>query len=214
MPVRNKDPEPTVRVKIPAPLWSLIEEAARISSQNPRALLRQVIFRMGFAVERGEVDFLGPEFPKALKQLRAGGKLADDRDPITIDISKLHANSKIKSGYEGVYVNSNGGFSVRVKTADGQLIQLGSTYKTALHAAQDRYRYYEKHHLPYGELETELDMYRKAHPEMSDEDLLQLINDVRGAQGKPSLEFPDDYKPRGAAGETLHAIGGLDGEFR
>lgn len=205
---------PLVRVQIPPLLWSLIVEAGKIIGVSPKAMLKQVILRLDWAVERGEVDFLGYEFPKALHKLQTAGKIVDlGHEPLTVDISKLHT-AKLKSGYEGVYVNSSGGFSVRVTTSDGQLIQLGSNYKTALHAAQARYYYYQEHHLPYGELEVELAMNRKEHPQMSDADLLQLINDVRQARGKGPLEFPEDYKPRNVTGEALHAVGGLDEEFR
>lgn len=181
--------DPEVRLKIPRSLWQLIEETAQIMKVTPRVTLKQFVVRLGLLVERGEVEAFGPEYTKALKQLRVSKRLIDDVKQIPIDITKLH-RSKIKSGFEGVYATDSG-FSAQVDHIGKGQVQVGGYFDTATHAAQARLEYCLEHHLPYGEAATELSQYRERYPEMSIGALIDLIDQTRISTTKLPLCWPD-----------------------
>jgi len=119
------------------------------------------------------------EFARALTRLQDGNYGTIPVAGDSIDISKLHRNSKLKSGFVGVYANGQG-FRAMSRDFAGKAIAIG-TFKTAEEAAHRRMLYHRQHNLAYGELEAEMEAWRAdtqrygATAQMSDEDLIRHI---------------------------------------
>lgn len=175
--------------------------------------------RLVSMIDDGKYDTFGPEFARIIKALVANDQIGSLGLP-AVDITKLHRSSKTKSGFIGVYANGKGfravgkgsGVGGNIRTTD---VNIG-TYPTAEQAAWARLLHYKRHKLPYGELEEQLEYWRRQYPDLSDAELVSATAanpSGRGNLGElferdgmaPSEQHPQDasIKPLGGVDESL-----------
>lgn len=165
-------------------MWLVVEQVASDLAVPPEAAVRILFAQVAAMLEQGQAGYLGPLFERALKTVRQANFGAIGSGP-AIDLSKLAANPKIKSGYVGVYANGNG-FRAMGKKPGGIGEQYIGSFPTAEEAAWKRYCYYKEHGLPYGEMEDEIREWR-----------------ARGEQGT-DLEIAERIRKYAASVGTLH----------
>ena len=146
------------RIEVPANLWELLEEVAKVMDATPKWCLQMLLRRIENMAVTGQIDVLGFEFAQAVRQLNNRGRLYDNVVP-EADVSKLHRSERAKSGFVGVYSNGKG-FRAEGKDGSGGLITLG-TFPTAESAAWARYRHYTRTGLSYGVLEELIDKMKR-----------------------------------------------------
>jgi len=107
---------------------------------------------------------LSSDFQRALRKLRDERFNVLDNNSPAIDLERLHQSHRTKSGFVGVYANGKG-FRAMAKTGPNSPAQRSiGTFQTAEEAAWRRYLYYRQHGLGYGELEIEMEKFRKGVP--------------------------------------------------
>lgn len=182
-----------VRLRVPEPVWRVAilvghEAQARAPGQT-RKISDETAGQYGLAelfkgiaelFTDGDARWLPDrEFARALTKLQDGNYGTIPTATDTIDISKLHRNKKLKSGFVGVYANGQG-FRAMSRDHAGKAVAIG-TFKTAEEAAHRRMSYHRQHNLAYGELEAEMEAWRadtkryNVSAQLSDEDLIRQI---------------------------------------
>jgi hypothetical protein len=175
-----------VRTPVPDTLWRLICKYAEENDLEQLQAWRLFLKRIVALIDEGNYDFMGPEFAGTLKRMISNDEIGVLGLP-PIDVTKLHRSARTKSGFVGVYANGKGyraeGAAPGAGTKKGT-VNLG-TYPTAEQAAWARYLHHKKHKITYGELDERMAYWRKAHPEMTDAEIVALIDELNIEQ--PSL---------------------------
>ena len=202
-----------VRTAVPDTLWTLISKYAKATGLSELQAWGMFLHRVVSLIDDGDYDFLGPEFSRVLRGLIANDEIGSLNLP-AIDVTKLHLSSKTKSGFVGVYSNGKGFRAVGKSPGFGTGSQSLGTYPSAEQAAWARYLHHKKFKLPYGELEERLTYWRGKYPEMSDADLVGLLDPISFNE-KPLGELfaeagikPSEEPPQGT--RKFEPIGGVD----
>jgi len=169
--VQNADGSATLRVTIPRPIYLVLAEVASDLGIGVDAATRIFMRQIAGLLEAGQAGFLGPIFESALRAAQSKNLGVISAGP-PIDLSKLHRSSKTKSGFVGVYANGKG-FRAMASVEGAQ--QYIGTFSSAEEAAWKRYLHYKEHGLPYGELEVEVERWRKDGIEGTDAELKRKI---------------------------------------
>lgn len=183
-----------MRITIPDALWGLAKKIGQSLTLPPEKGLTIIFHLIESELKRGNVKLFG--------MFEALAREVANEDPSVIsgglppvDFSKLHTSERAKSGFAGVYSNGHG-FRGDARHANGvDTISIG-TYPTAVEAAWRRYLHYQKHGLPYGEFETEIETVHrnqllKGFPE---EILRRYAAYEMGLRGAPMDSIPDAYQ--------------------
>lgn len=178
-------------MSIPRALWETAKAFGVQQEIPPEKALGFMLTRINHMVIEGDTTFLGPELRAAAKAARAEN-LGQLEDGPKIELDKLHRSDKTKSGYVGVYANGQG-FRAMGRTRDSTVqIYLGQ-FDTAEAAAWCRLLHYRAEGLAYGELETEIETYRKRfNLTGSDESVIALIREDATRDGYLHVLFPGD----------------------
>lgn len=173
--VRHDDGSLTLRCTLPRPIVLVLDRIASDLKVTEDAALRIMLTHIAGMFERGQAQYFGPLFENALKTVRADNLGVIANGP-QIDLSKLHRSDKTKSGFVGVYATGKGfrAMGKKVGSGGGGEQYLG-TFETAEEAAWRRYVYYKDNKLPYGELEVEIEKWRKRGEPGDDEFLANEI---------------------------------------
>lgn len=181
--VQLPDGNVSARITMPASLWRCAVEIGNglgIQASAPGHVgMKLILDQVASLLESGDASFLGAAlFQQAVDRVRGSNLGVLARNSMDIDISKLHRSPKMKSGFVGVYV-AGGGFRAigRDKSGAAKVI---ATCKTAEEAAHKRWLYYTQNNLPYGEIEEEMERWRR-NSEMgaaglNDDELIRTIN--------------------------------------
>jgi hypothetical protein len=104
-----------------------------------------------------DVGFLSGDFERAVTSAREKNfGMLNEAKPI--NLSLLHRSTKTKSGFVGVYANGKG---FRAMVTSGESMHSIGTFPSAEEAAWRRREHYLSNGLPYGELEIEMERWRK-----------------------------------------------------
>ncbi len=169
--LRTKNGDCELRVVIPKPIVLVCERVASDLGIGFEPAIRLFLRQTSALLEVGQAGFLGPIFETALKQARAENFDVISSGP-PLDISVLHRSNKLKSGFAGVYA-SGAGF--RAVGPGGKYIV---TAPTAEEAAHRRRLYYIDNKLPYGELELDVERWRRDNPHTAHQTDLEVARSV------------------------------------
>jgi hypothetical protein len=196
-----------LRVEIPRIVWDVASAfASRVNIRSEQGL-DFLLMRIASMLSEDGSDFLGPEWREPLKQVVAAG-MGVLEGP-AIDLRLLHTSPKTKSGYVGVYANGQGFRAMGRDPVTGTQAYLG-TKQTAEAAAWLRYLHYKRNGLPYGELELEIETYRKRfNLTGSDETVIALIREDATRDGYLHVLFPDEG-PGSKTGQIEPKMVGFD----
>lgn len=151
--IRAGNGDISMRLTIPRPIVLLVEKFAARYSIELESAFGLMFGQISSLLNVGQASFLGPMYEELLKEVR-DENFGAISSGTPLDLSKLHRNQKLKSGFHGVYANGNG---FRAVAPGGKYI---TTAPTAEEAAWRRYLYHRERGLPYGELEIEVDKWR------------------------------------------------------
>lgn len=195
-----------VRLIIPQVVWALAirvghaqtarTQLFRVNSDDRAGMIGMTLLMKGIEelFDNGDAKWL-PDRDFAL----ALSKVADENygtipsPGSTIDLTKLHKNPKLKSGFHGVYANGQG-FRAMGRDFAGKAIVIG-TFKTSEEAAHRRMTYYRTNNLAYGELEEEMERWRAdvqqwgVPSQATDEELIRQIRSYHDSAGTTERIF-------------------------
>ena len=173
-----------VRTKIPAEIVKVLERFAKDNDVDILIAWRMMLSQIAQMLNVGQGGFLGAMFERSLRAARMDNFGTLTAGP-KIDLAKLHKSNRTKSGYVGVYANGKG-FRAMAKTK-GVENYIG-TFESSEEAAWQRYLYYREHGLPYGELELEMERWRKDNGfRGTDDELIDAI--MQTAQDSGTTHF-------------------------
>lgn len=178
------DGHTTVKAEVPATIWKMIEKYAETIHVTPIQSWAIFLNRLESLIDEGTYDFIGPEFSRVIRGLVATDAIGTSGLP-PLQMGKLHRSFKTKSGFVGVYMNGNGFRAMAKQPGSGVSIQASiGTFPTAEQAAWARYLYYKKNNMAYGEVEAEIDDWRKRNADRlataSDDEVLADYNEMSG----------------------------------
>lgn len=150
----------TVRLRIPRGVRLVADQFAKAYAVKLDVALRLLMDGLESKFDSGDVEDLGPGWAKALNDAE-GFNVGALSDP-PIELSSLHRSARTKSGFVGVYANGKG---FRAQGRDPKThrdIHVGQA-ATAEAAAWKRYLHYQKHGLPYGQYEADIEAHAAQH---------------------------------------------------
>lgn len=201
--VEEADGTVDVRVKVPRSLWLVAKKISDEYGMRQTMALMLLLKRLGdaFTDQRRTsiiAQLLGPDVIAAISAAREENFGALETGA-QIDISKLHRNPKLKSGYHGVYQDGRS-WRAEGRALTGGIKSLGH-YQTPELAAWIRFMYYETNDLPYGYWEVVVDELR-ARMGGSDAELIHEQEQTNTACGQDHLNAlpgrpknPSTYRP-------------------
>ena len=189
-----------VKVSLSEYMQALLTEAAKLTHTTQKGALERLLVQIELFARNEKLD-LGFEWTEAITKLRSlavnparvltpGASRSEDHIPINFDVSLLETSAKCKSGFTGVYAVNGTGFRSLVpdpKTAGSRYL---GTWHTALDAAIDRYRWYEEHGLPYGNIARYVEDFQKRHADWSVERCLLASYQFANSTDISALKWP------------------------
>ena len=190
----------TVKVTLTPVLMELLTNVGKITHTTWRAAFDRLLLQIELHTRYGTLN-IGPEWVDAMKVML--DKPLSEEIHIDFDVSLLET-SKNRAGYAGVYGTGSSFRALVPDPATGGTKYLPSR-ATALDAAIERYHYFEKHGIPYGNLGRIVAGHRAIHPEWSVEEALQAaLLALNGAEESSGLK---DYYTRTQVVELLERRG-------
>lgn len=194
-PRLEEDGTVTIRLNIPEVLWRLAVQIGQADEDTPERGLARLLRSINARLKKGDVKWLDPAYEDLAQQVINEDPTVIGNGLPPIDYGKLHRSSRAKSGFVGVYSNGQG-FRGDARHANGvDMISIG-TFPTAVEAAWRRYLHHQKHGLPYGEFEFEIEVVRK-NPLLagfSEDALRQMAAYEMGLRNASTDSIPDAYK--------------------
>lgn len=189
----EKDRRLDFKVRLSPYLNSLISAIAEETGRTKTGALQELLLRIETYAKHGKVtEAFGLEWIEQIALLNAKGHGARHLDPVHVgggeqidfDVTLLEKSTKSKTGFAGVNATTGNTFRALVPDVEGGT---GSKYlasrPTAVLAAIDRYRHYEKWALPYGNIGFHMEHWRKMRPNMTDEERLVMIREDADTMG-------------------------------
>lgn len=174
-----------VRIGLSPYMEQLVKESVDLSGQTKTATIERLLFVVESLARHGKLpEAFGLDIIEAAAVINARGLGAKHLDPVHIgggeriafDERLLERSNKTKTGYAGV---SATGSSFRALVPD---VEMGGGTRylpsrpTALRAAIDRYEWFQKHNIPYGNLGWHVNDLKTKHPEWSDQQCLEYLH--------------------------------------
>lgn len=188
--VIDEDGDVDARVKIPRAIWVVAGKIGDEYGMRQTKALMLLLKRLGDALtdqRRTHIvsQLLGPDVMKALQAAREEnfGSIASG---VQIDVTRLHRNAKLKSGFHGVYQDGKN-WRAEGRITTGGVKSLGY-YPTPELAAWMRFMYYETNDLPYGYWEVAIDALRERMPG-SDAELIHEQEQTNSVSGQEHLNL-------------------------
>jgi hypothetical protein len=177
---------PTLKIEPSPYLETALDEMAKLMGRSRTAALENLLFSFETLARHGK---LPAEFGLAWIEIatlvngrglgtKHADPVAETGEQIDIDVSLLEQGGKAKTGFVGVHATTGNSFRALVPDVEAGV---GSRYlpsrKTAVLAAIDRYKFYEQHGLPYGNIGQQVEHYKKVRPEWTlEQTLVELYN--------------------------------------
>lgn len=158
-----------IRIKVPAKLWGLLEEVAKLMGVSTKTCLALLFQDLEHLVETEQIGALGYRYTQAARQLQEQHEREEERVRVTDpDLTRLHRSDKTKSGFVGVYSNGKGYRAEgRDPVSRKGTVTLG-TFPDAEAAALARLKHYKHYELAYGQLEELMATYREREHNLRD----------------------------------------------
>lgn len=177
-----------IRLELRPFMVDLLQEVATLTGYGGDARkspVSEVLERMLVEVElHAKLDKLdkldlGIAWKAAAEAVRARLEASEPEQTDFPDVDhSLLEHGKSRTGFVGVYF-ANGKFRAIVPDpAQGMGAKTLRGHTTALEAAVERYRWYQTHGLPYGNLGWHIALHREQHPEKSEEQALLWAHDL------------------------------------
>lgn len=166
------------RVELSEYMVKLLEEAGRLTRTTVNQALDRLLLAIELHASGGKLD-IGIEWTRAAAAVQEAAE--NEPEPQTDFPDVDHAlleHGKSRTGFNGVYF-ANGKFRAIVPDpAQGGGAKTLPGRTTALEAAVDRYRWYQEHGIPYGNLGWHVALHQEQHPEKSIEQCLLWAHDL------------------------------------
>jgi len=166
-----------IRVALSPYMTQLVQGVAKLMNRSPTDTLELLLFRIETAGRHGKLEDLGLglEWMEIAAVLNVNGHGAANKDPVAMDgagdginfnVELLEKSTRSRTGFAGVYPT---GSSFRALVPDPKTN--GTRYLqsrgTSVQAAIDRYQWFAKHGLPYGNIGLFVEWQRKSFPNKS-----------------------------------------------
>ena len=183
----------------------LVGELGTVNGRSKTANVENILYLVELLARNGKLSTENGftlDFAEASSIVNARGHGARHLDPVELaggeqvhfDVSLLERSGKSKSGFAGVYATTGSSFRALVP----DLEQGGSRYltsrPTAVHAAIDRWHYYEQHGIPYGNIGFHVEHLRSLNPALSVEGALRQLLDMGEMYGIKNPYKLDDVQ--------------------
>lgn len=172
----HEDGSASLRIRIGPSTWRLVEAYGKSIGADGQTGLRALQAQIEALISAGNASWLSSDWQAILREFKAPSRL-----PADFDATKLHRSDRTKSGFVGVYANGAG---FRATGRAGAYI---GTFQRAEVAAWERYLYYQRNDLPYGELEVAVDEERKRGTQGTDAELREIVLDTAHKSGTSHL---------------------------
>jgi hypothetical protein len=187
------DGSATLRTTFGPHMWRLVQRHAKRIGVNDAQCANMLLIHLEALAYDSALGWLPADWQHTHKEQR---KEAGNRPPslMGIDLTVLHRSNKTKSGFVGVYVNGSG---YRAIERRGNYL---GTFDSAEEAAYQRYLFYKRNKLPYGELEVEVDKRRNEFGEQgTDQEITERLLHHAAQTGQMHFYAPwipkDDPSP-------------------
>lgn len=180
-----------VKVGLSDYLQQLVDRVAEMSGQSRRATFIRLLYQIELLAKNSKLpDAIGLDFVEQIALLNGRGLGAKHLDPVhqgggervNFDVALLERSAKSKTGFAGVNATTGNTFRALVPDVESGT---GSRYlasrPTALLAAIDRFEWFERWGIPYGNVGIRVEEIKKKHAEWTMEQCLTAL-----------LEFQDD----------------------
>lgn len=162
-----------VKLTLSTYMQNLLTKAGKLTHTTSRGALDRLMVQIELHARNGKLD-LGFEWTEAMLGIDGAHTTPDQveaQEAIAFDVSLLETSAKSAGGFAGVYVVNGSKFRAAVPNPRGGTAFLKS-HSQAIDAAIDRYHWYLKSGLPYGNIGKTVEDFRKRHPEWSIEECL------------------------------------------
>lgn len=185
-----------VKIELSDYIKQMVDHVAGLMERSRTDTLGLLLFRVETLCRHGKAETFGLEWQEAATILNAQGGGAKHVDPvmlgggehITFDISLLEVSSKSKGGYTGVNATTGSSFRALVPDVERGGTRYLASRPTSLEAAIDRYRWFERYGLAYGDLGRNVEHWKKMRPAWSMEEI--LVSLVEDASSAGDLKYP------------------------
>jgi len=164
-------------------LEQLVSEIAEITGRSKTACVELLLEQVEHHARHGKLpETFGLAVIEAAAVVNARGLGARHLDPVhqaggehvDFDVSLLERSNKTKTGFAGVSTTGTG-FRALVPDPEVGGTRYLPSRPTALLAAIDRYRWFERFGIPYGNLGWHIAELKKKHPEWDDRQCLEQL---------------------------------------
>jgi hypothetical protein len=188
-----------IEVKPSPYIQKLIEHVAKTMDRSKTEALRSLLFRVETLARHGKLtaDF-GLEWVEAAALVNAQGMGAKHEDPVAasgehvaFDISLLEKSGKSKTGFAGVHATTGNSFRALVPDPEKGGTRYLTSRPTALQAAIDRFEWFERYGIPYGNVGFHVNHFMSVRPDWSVEQTLrEMIEMARSPGGVSAFKNP------------------------
>ncbi len=189
-----------LQIRLPPYFALLVDKLVADSGLSKTATVEHLLRQFELLAKNNKLpEAVGLDVLEAVALLNAQGHGAKHLDPVDLhgggalryDIKLFEVSRKTKTGFEGVHATTSGKFRALVPDV---MNGGGSKYLPVrgdgASAAQDRYEWFEKHGLPYGNIGVHIEAARKRHPNKTDEQLLVELRDFMSNMNPASFKNP------------------------
>jgi hypothetical protein len=165
-----------LKVELTPYMATLVDELVKVTGKSRTACIDMLLFRVEQFARNGEFDKTwGHEWVEVSTIVNARGLGAQHEDPVMLDggeeiafdIKLLEKSGRAKTGFAGVYATTGNVFRALVPDTKQGGSRYLKSHKTALNAAIERFEYFERFGIPYGNVGIQVESLMKRHPEMT-----------------------------------------------
>lgn len=175
---------PKLQIEISPYIESMVKELTAITGRSKTFTVEDLLFRVETLLRHNKLpETFGLDVIEAAGLVNARGLGAKHLDPVhqdgglhvAFDVELLEKSSKAKTGFAGVYATTSGSFRALVPDVEqGNGSRYLDSRPTALRAAIDRFEWFEKYAIPYGNVGRHVTHYMNTKGHDIDEALREL----------------------------------------
>ena len=186
-----------LKIELAGYLENLVDDVAKLMGRSRTATLEALLYRVELLARNNKLtEAFGLDWMEAAAILNARGLGAKHTDPVMLaggehvafDIELLEVSGKSRGGYTGVNATTGSSFRALVPDVEQGGTRYLASRPTSLEAAIDRYRWFERYGLAYGNLGRNVEHWKRMRPQWTMEEI--LVNLVEDASSAKDLKHP------------------------